>query len=73
VRQDEALATIQDLPPDLNDFYRRAYTDLCCGESHVVDGCTRLLKVMMLAYQPLNVHEVSSVAGCLTINGILRD
>jgi hypothetical protein len=28
-----------------------------------VNGCMRLLKVMMLAYRPLNVREVGSVIG----------
>jgi NACHT domain len=63
VRWDQALATIQDLPPDLNDLYHRMLVQLCDGETSLVEGCVQLLQVMMLAYRPLNVHEVSSVTG----------
>ncbi|KFZ18716.1 hypothetical protein V501_01054, partial [Pseudogymnoascus sp. VKM F-4519 (FW-2642)] len=63
VHRDEALTTIQDLPPGLPDFYRRVFNQLNEGESAVVMGCMRLLKAMMLAYRPLNVEEVSSVTG----------
>jgi hypothetical protein len=63
VRGNQALATIQDLPPALNDFYHRMLTQLCDGESLVTEGYARLLKVMMLAYRPLHVREVSSVTG----------
>jgi hypothetical protein len=62
-RRDEALTTIQDLPPGLIPFYNRILTQLCNGEPSVVKGCTRLLKVMMVTYRPLNVREVSSVTG----------
>jgi hypothetical protein len=63
VHRDKALATIQDLPPDLPNFYRRVFNQLHEGESAVVKGCMRLLKAMMLAYRPLNVEEVGSVTG----------
>ncbi|KFX88056.1 hypothetical protein V490_07867 [Pseudogymnoascus sp. VKM F-3557] len=63
VHRDKALTTIQDLPPDLPDFYRRVFNQLNEGESAIVKGCMRLLKAMMLAYRPLNVAEVSSVTG----------
>lgn len=63
VHRDKALTTIQDLPPDLPDFYRRVFNQLNEGESAVVKGCMRLLKAMMLAYRPLNVEEVGSVTG----------
>ncbi|KFY36599.1 hypothetical protein V495_07752 [Pseudogymnoascus sp. VKM F-4514 (FW-929)] len=63
VHRDMALTTIQDLPPDLPDFYRRVFNQLNEGESAVVKGCMRLLKAMMLAYRPLNVAEVGSVTG----------
>jgi len=63
VHRDKALTTIQDLPPDLPDFFRRVFNQLNEGESAVVKGCMRLLKAMMLAYRPLNVEEVGSVTG----------
>ncbi|OBT95231.2 hypothetical protein VE01_07574 [Pseudogymnoascus verrucosus] len=63
VHRDKVLTTIQDLPPDLPDFYRRVFNQLNEGESAVVKGCMRLLKAMMLAYRPLNVEEVGSVTG----------
>jgi hypothetical protein len=33
------------------------------GESADVEGCMRLLRIMMLAYRPLHVLEVSSLTG----------
>jgi hypothetical protein len=63
VHRDEALASIQDLPPGLYPFYNRVFNELSEGESVVVKGCMRLLKVMMLAYRPLNMAEVGSVTG----------
>jgi hypothetical protein len=63
VRRDEALTTIQDLPPGLHPFYNRVFNQLSGGESTIVKGCMRLLKVMMLVYRPLNVAEVGSVSG----------
>ena len=63
VRRDEALKAIQELPPGLDAFYHRIFDQLSHGESTVVKSCMRLLKVMMLAYRPLNMLEVGSVAG----------
>jgi hypothetical protein len=63
VDRDNALTTIQDLPLDLPDFYRRVLNQLNEGELALVKGCMRLLKAMMLAYRPLNVEEVGSVTG----------
>jgi hypothetical protein len=63
VQRDEALTTIQDLPPGLHDLYRRVLKQLGEGESTVVNRCMQLLKVMMLAYRPLNMAEVGSVSG----------
>ena len=65
VPRNEALTTIQELPPGLKDFYHQRLTQLCDGESSVVEGCVRLLKVMLLAYRPLHVREVSSVTDLL--------
>lgn len=63
VSAEDALTTIQSFRPGLNDIYRRAFTELCYGKRRVMQGCIHLLKVMMLTFQPLNVHEVSNVAG----------
>jgi hypothetical protein len=63
VHRDEALTTIQDLPPGLHPFYNRMFNQLSSGESAIVKGCMRLLKVIMLAYRPLNIEEVGSVIG----------
>ena len=63
VHRDQALTTIQDLPPGLHPLYNRVLNQLSEGESAVVKGCVRLLKVMMLAYRPLNIAEVGSVSG----------
>jgi hypothetical protein len=63
VHRDDALTTIQDLPPGLHPFYNRMFNQLNKGEPALVRGCMRLLKAMMLAYRPLNVEEVGSVAG----------
>ncbi len=61
--RDQALKTIQELPPGLPAFYRRIFDKLRCGESVVVERCLQLLKAMMLAYRPLDVTEVYSVTG----------
>lgn len=63
VRRDQALKEIRKLPPGLPAFYRRIFDQLRCGESEIVERCLRLLKVMMLAYRPLDVTEVRSVTG----------
>jgi hypothetical protein len=63
VPRDQALTTIQDLPPGLHPFYHRIFNQLSDGDSAVVQRCMRLLKVMILAYRPLNVGEVGSVTG----------
>ena len=63
LHRDEVLTTIQDLPPGLNDLYHRVLNQLSSGEYAVVNGCMRLLKVMMLAYRPLDMAEVGSVTG----------
>ncbi|KAJ5642272.1 G-protein beta WD- 40 repeats containing protein [Penicillium lividum] len=63
VHRDEALTTIRNLPPGLHSFYDRILNQLSEGEPDDVFKCMRLLKAMMLAYQPLKVEEVSSVTG----------
>ena len=63
VHRDEALTTIQDLPPRLHPLYDRMFHQLSKGDSAMVKGCMRLLKVILLAYRPLNIAEVGSVSG----------
>ena len=63
VHRDEALTTIQDLPLGLYPLYHRVLIQLSSGESAAVKGCMRLLRVMMLAYRPLNMAEVGCVSG----------
>jgi hypothetical protein len=63
VSPDKALSIIQDLPLGLYPLYYRVFPQLSSGESAIVKGCMRLLKVIMLAYRPLNVGEVGSVIG----------
>lgn len=63
VHPNEALSTIQDLPQDLHDLYHEEMKHLTKGKPRVVKACLRLLKVMMLAYRPLNIEEVVSVTG----------
>jgi hypothetical protein len=63
VHRDEALNTIQELPRGLHPFYNRVFNQLSEGGSAVVKGCIRLLRVMMLAYRPLNMAEVGGASG----------
>jgi hypothetical protein len=63
VCREKALITIQTLPPGLYPLYDRIFRQLTEGERVEVQRCMRLLKVMMLAYRPLKVEEVSSVTG----------
>jgi hypothetical protein len=63
VCRDDALTTIQELPPGLDPFYGRVLHQLSSGVAADVKGCMRLLKAILLAYRPLNLAEVSSVAG----------
>ena len=63
VDRDEALTTIQDLPPGLHPLYNRVFHQLSEGDLAMVKGCMRLLKAILLAYRPLNIAEVGSVSG----------
>jgi hypothetical protein len=63
VCRDEALSTIQSLPPGLHPFYERILNQLNEGERGEVQKCMRLLKAMMTVYRPLKVEEVPSVIG----------
>ncbi|KAJ6094247.1 G-protein beta WD- 40 repeats containing protein [Penicillium canescens] len=72
VHQDEALTTIQDLPPGLYPFYDRILNQLSEGDPDDVYNCMRLLKAMMLAYRPLKVEEVPSVTGLTNNDGAIE-
>ncbi|CEO59708.1 hypothetical protein PMG11_04375 [Penicillium brasilianum] len=63
VCRDEVLTTIQNLPPGLHPLYDRILNQLSQGEADDVQKCMRLLKLMVLAYRPLKVEEVPSLAG----------
>ncbi|EXJ81654.1 hypothetical protein A1O1_07719 [Capronia coronata CBS 617.96] len=65
VGREDTLTVIRDLPPGLPPFYDRILRQVCYGESTLVQGCVRLLKVMMMTYRPLDVRELSSVSGLL--------
>lgn len=58
---EDALSTIEKVPPGLQAIYGHAYRKLCEGDFTDVTGCTHLLRVMMLAYRPLNMLEVCSM------------
>ncbi|CAG8237735.1 unnamed protein product, partial [Penicillium olsonii] len=60
---DEALATIQNLPPGLHLFYDRILNQLREGQLDDVSRYMRLLKAMMLVYRPLKLEEVPNVTG----------
>lgn len=63
VCRDDALSTVQSLPPGLHPFYDRVLNQLNEGELDEVQKCMRLLKAMMTVYRPLKVEEVASVIG----------
>ncbi|KAJ5185280.1 hypothetical protein N7472_010120 [Penicillium cf. griseofulvum] len=61
--RDDALSTVQSLPPGLHPFYDRVLNQLNEGELAEVQKYMRLLKAMMTVYRPLKVEEVASVIG----------
>lgn len=63
VHRDEALTAIENLPPGMRPVYHRILDQLSEGDPSDVKKCLRLLKVMVMAYRPLSVKEVGSVAG----------
>ncbi|CRG89233.1 WD-40 repeat-containing protein [Talaromyces islandicus] len=75
VCRDDALSTVQSLPPGLHPFYGRVLNQLNQGELAEVQKCMRLLKAMMTVYRPLKVAEVASVIGLTddedTIRGLV--
>lgn len=65
VRRDQALSTIQSLPPGLHPFYDRILHQISKGEPEDVRGGIRLLKSMILTYRP-------TMAGLLGLDYFLR-
>ncbi|KAK2470174.1 hypothetical protein H9L39_18322 [Fusarium oxysporum f. sp. albedinis] len=63
VSREDALATVQSLPPGLHPFYDGVLSQLNQGEPAEVQKCMRLLKAMMTVYRPLKVEEVAGVIG----------
>ncbi|KAJ5291841.1 G-protein beta WD- 40 repeats containing protein [Penicillium angulare] len=63
IRQEEVLATIEELPPGLQHFYDRIMRQLSTGELDDIEQQIRLLKAIILAYRPLKVEEVSVITG----------
>ncbi|CAI6095943.1 unnamed protein product [Clonostachys chloroleuca] len=63
VSREDALATVQSLPPGLHPFYDGVLSQLNQGEPTEVQKCMRLLKAMMTVYRPLKVEEVAGVIG----------
>jgi hypothetical protein len=59
----KALLAIQDLPPGLHSLYEQIFQQVLKGKAGIVNACLRLLKVMTLAFRPLNRAEVFSVTG----------
>ncbi|KAK6351443.1 hypothetical protein TWF718_004603 [Orbilia javanica] len=58
---DRALTIIEERPPGLHPFYKRALDQLSSGKLDLMNGCIRLLQIMMLAYRPLTVTELDSI------------
>jgi hypothetical protein len=63
VHRENALATIEESPPGLQPFYDRILHQLKEGKPTLVEGCMRLLKVMLMVYRPLKLEEICSVTG----------
>ncbi|KAK6512494.1 hypothetical protein TWF481_001378 [Arthrobotrys musiformis] len=62
VPKDETLSTIQEFPAGLDKFYERILSQLTNGDPNVARDCVKILRVVMLAYRPLKVAEIESVA-----------
>lgn len=54
---EDILLRIERAPTGLQAAYKRAYSDLCTGHPTDVAGCVLLLRVMMLAFRPLDLLE----------------
>jgi hypothetical protein len=68
----KALDTIMELPPGLHPFYNRILQQISQGKPAVVEGCIRLLKVMLLVYHPLRLEEIPSVADLSSDNNAIE-
>jgi hypothetical protein len=63
VPREGASHTIQLLPPGLHSLNEQRFNQLREGDPVMAKGCVRILKVMTLAYQPLNLTELAVVSG----------
>lgn len=61
LHREQALLTVRAIPPGLTSFYNRILSELCQGEESTVNGCTRLLNVLLLVFRPLRIGEAESV------------
>ncbi|CAG8939387.1 unnamed protein product [Penicillium salamii] len=59
---EESLAAIQNVPHGLQPLYGQVFRQLGCGRARQVQMCMRLLKVMMLAYRPLTMEQLATIA-----------
>ncbi|CAG7980743.1 unnamed protein product [Penicillium salamii] len=59
---EDSLAAIQDIPHGLQPLYGQVFRQLGCGRAREVQMCMRLLKAMMLAYRPLTMEELATIA-----------
>ncbi|CAG8377617.1 unnamed protein product [Penicillium salamii] len=59
---EESLAAIQNIPHGLQPLYGQVFRQLGYGRAREVQMCMRLLKVMMLAYRPLTMEELATIA-----------
>ncbi|KAJ5907656.1 hypothetical protein N7495_000338 [Penicillium taxi] len=63
VHPDNTLNAIDTLPPDLHSFYHRVCLQLTSESRGLSQKYMRILKVMLLAYRPLDLNELESVTG----------
>lgn len=63
VCSDKALAIIQSVPLGLHALYYKMVKGVAKGELIMAKIYLRLLKVMMLAYRPLDTREIESMIG----------
>ncbi|KAK6527709.1 hypothetical protein TWF694_004689 [Orbilia ellipsospora] len=62
VPKDKTLSTIQEFPTGLDAFYKRILNQILDGNPKIVNACVKLLRLVSLAYRPLKIAEMDSVA-----------
>lgn len=62
VSADKAVSTVNEFPPELERLYDQVYTNLCADHHPDREKHLQLLKVLMLAYRPLNIPELISIS-----------